>query len=164
LILRAYFLIILIAISIVFIATVPVKAEDPASPKLKIEDNKNEGPIVDKNIDYSPVGKKDPFESFVIELKKSQESIMGNPLQRYELAQLKLIGIMSNIPVPRAMIEDPTGKGWIVKAGTNIGKHFGKVKKIGEESIIVVEEYHDRFGKLTINEVELTMESSVAKE
>jgi len=117
--------------------------------------------VLDKSVDYNPVGKRDPFVSFVPELKKAQSISLENPLQRYELSQLRLIGIVSNIPVPRAMFEDPSGKGWIVKVGANIGKHFGKVKSILPDTVVVVEEYHDRFGKLTINEVKINIEEQV---
>ena len=122
-----------------------------------------EVPIIDKNIDYSPVGKRDPFQSFIEDLKREQSASLENPLQQYELSQLKLIGLVTDISVPRAMFEDPSGKGWIIKTGANIGKHFGKVKNISKTGVTVVEEYHDRFGKLTINEVDIKMPDMTEK-
>ena len=64
----------------------------------------NAEPVIDKNTFYSPVGRRDPFQSFVPDLKRAQDSFVKNPLQRYELSQLKLIGIITNISVPKAMV------------------------------------------------------------
>lgn len=115
-----------------------------------------------KKFEYNPVGRRDPFKSFIIEIdQERQGNTAKNHLLRFALSELKLIGIMSNIPVPKAMMEDPTGKGWIVKIGTSIGKHFGKIKRITDNAVIIVEEYHDRFGKLTINEVEMRINEDI---
>lgn len=130
----------------------PVGVEDSAASKNSIVAEKQYGE------EYSPVGKRDPFQSFLDDAAKNEGGL--HPLQRYELSQLKLIGIVANISVPRAMFEDPTGKGWIVKHGALIGRHSGRIKKINTDSVIILEEYQDRAGKLVLSEITIKLENS----
>ncbi len=57
---------------------------------------------------YDPMGKPDPFKPFILEVKRSKEEADKalQPLQRYELSQLKLVAIIWNIANPRALVED----------------------------------------------------------
>ena len=43
-------------------------------------------------------------------------------LDRYSIDELKLVGIVTGGTENRAMVIDPTGKGWIIKRGLFIGK------------------------------------------
>jgi type IV pilus assembly protein PilP len=132
------------------------EVEDVSPPGLPgIEDPLEEGKEKTKKKEeaYNPIGKRDPFTSFVVELEKISAGSHSHPLQKFQLAQLKLIGVVVGIPYPKAMFEDPAGKAWIVGPGTHIGKNFGKIKKITNESVVVMEEYHDASGGLTLNEV-----------
>ncbi|HPD60575.1 MAG TPA: hypothetical protein PKV48_02285, partial [Thermodesulfobacteriota bacterium] len=60
---------------------------------------------------YDPTGKPDPFKPFILEVKRSKEEAdkILQPLQRYELSQLKLVAIIWNIDKPRALVEDSAG-------------------------------------------------------
>ena len=72
---------------------------------------------------YEPAGKPDPFKPFILEVKRSREEADKalQPLQRYELSQLKLVAIIWNIDNPRALVEDSTGKGYIITKGSYLG-------------------------------------------
>ena len=96
---------------------------------------------------YSPIGKRDPFRPFYVdqqieEEEKEQQRIITE-LERFELDQLKLVAVIGGTSQPRAMFEDPTGKGWTVTIGTAIGRHGGKVTKIKKDEVVVTEEYRD---------------------
>jgi len=97
---------------------------------------------------YDPTGKPDPFKPFILEVKRSKEEADKTlqPLQRYELSQLKLVAIIWNIDNPRALVEDSAGKGYIISKGSFIGNNQGKVADILENEVVVTEKSTDIFG------------------
>jgi Tfp pilus assembly protein PilP len=62
-----------------------------------------------------------------------------SPLARFELDELKLVGVVVGIPTPLALVEDPTGHGHTVRVGMGYG-HFGQVKAITAKGVIIEEE------------------------
>ncbi len=108
-------------------------------------------PIQQKEIYlYSPVGKRDPFKSYFTSFKKKAVTFTPTPLQKYELDRLKIVGIITGISSPRAMVEDPDGQSYIIRQGALIGKNYGKVKLIRSSEVVVHEEYRDFTGKKVI--------------
>jgi Tfp pilus assembly protein PilP len=97
---------------------------------------------------------RDPFRPMTLRAKV-QTRVRENlsPLERFDLSQLKLVGIISDIKEPRALVEDNTGLGYVVKVGTPIGNNDGKIKAIRSNEIIVEEIYPDAYGKPTKHEV-----------
>ena len=69
-----------------------------------------------------------------------------SPLERLELSQLKLVGIVWDVKDPRAMVEDSGGLGYVIKIGTPIGNNDGKVKAIHQNQVVVEEFYSDDYG------------------
>ncbi len=109
---------------------------------------------------YHPRGKTDPFKPLVVEkpeippppspkisAKPTEEPV--TPLERYDLNQLKLVAIIWNVKEPRAMVEDSGGKGYIISAGTSIGKNKGVVSKINSTGIVVTEKVEEATGKIS---------------
>ena len=116
------------------------KAESPAAPR------------------YSPVGKRDPFQSAPMRAKASRrprETL--SPLERYELGQLKVVGVVWNVKEPKAMVEDSSGLGYIVKVGTPIGPDDGKVKEIKPNEVVVEESYVDFYGARKVRRVSMKL-------
>jgi type IV pilus assembly protein PilP len=98
-------------------------------------------------VDVRKEGARDPFRPMTLHNKvngpaRSRENL--SPLERLELSQLKLVGIVWDIKEPRAIVEDTGGLGYIVKVGTPIGSNDGKVKAILRNEL-VVEEFHPDF-------------------
>jgi len=112
---------------------------------------------------YNPVGKRDPFEVFAL-VETSVKDVPLTPLQRYSIDQLRLIGIIWGISNPRAMVQDPKGKGHVIKRGTLIGRNWGKVSRIKQDEVIVAEEYRDIDGRLVVNEISLKLPKSKSEE
>jgi type IV pilus assembly protein PilP len=95
----------------------------------------------------SPEGKRDPFQPLNLKTKAgSQPKENLSPLERFDLGQLKLVGIVWDVKEPRAMIEDTAGLGYIVKIGTPIGSSEGRVKAIYRSEVVVEESYTDFSG------------------
>lgn len=104
---------------------------------------------------YSPIGKRDPFRSLFDSLQLSRDVEQLTELQRFELDQLKLVGIVSRIATPYAMVEDPSGKGHTITRGKLIGKNWGRVSQITPECVVVKEEYRDYTGRKVTNKTEM---------
>jgi type IV pilus assembly protein PilP len=70
--------------------------------------------------------RRDPFEPFV-ELLTKQEEVRRLiqrevKLKEYDISELQLIGIITNIGDPRAMVTVPNGTGFVLKRGDYVGK------------------------------------------
>lgn len=90
---------------------------------------------------------RDPFRPMTLKttaLSRSRESL--SPLERLDIGQLKIVGIVWDIKEPRAIVEDSAGLGYTVKVGTPIGSNDGRVKIIRRDQIIVEEVYEDAYG------------------
>jgi type IV pilus assembly protein PilP len=104
---------------------------------------------------YNPEGKLDPFEPLFkkenVSLNASQKKIERRkpltPLEKLNLSQLTLVGIILAPSGNRALVQEASGKGYIVKKGTYIGTQSGRVKQILDDRIIVEEKSEDLYGK-----------------
>lgn len=69
---------------------------------------------------------RDPFRSFAtafVEQARTQVRSQRNVLlDKYSINDLKLMGLVTRADPPRAMLVDPTGKGWVVTRGEFIGR------------------------------------------
>ena len=90
---------------------------------------------------------RDPFRPMALKnnaASRSRDNV--SPLERFDIGQLKLVGIVWDVKDPRAMVEDSAGLGYTVKVGTPIGSNDGRVKMIRRDQIIVEEVYEDAYG------------------
>ena len=81
-------------------------------------------------------------------LTESKVEVPLEPLQRFELSDIKILGIMWDINEPRAMLADPTGKVHIVKQEQKIGRNNGVLALIREGELVVVEGIDPGNGKV----------------
>jgi len=104
------------------------------------------------------LGGRDPFRPMTMRTKvntRSRDNL--SPLERLDLSQLKVVGIIWDIKEPRAMVEDTAGLGYVVKVGTPIGSNDGVVKTIHRNQIIVEEMAADIYGALKKRDVSMTL-------
>jgi Tfp pilus assembly protein PilP len=80
-----------------------------------------------------------------------------SPLETMELEQLKLTGIVSTQHVKKALVEEASGKGYVIEIGTYIGRNGGRVTQIVDDRVIVQEENTDVLGKKNVRERELKL-------
>ena len=101
---------------------------------------------------YDPKGKPDPFQPlFETEIQlapakkkgKEKKRLPLTPLQRIDLSQLKLVGIIVSPTGNKALVQEPSGKGYVIAKGTYLGTNFGRVKRILNDRVIVEEEVED---------------------
>jgi type IV pilus assembly protein PilP len=69
---------------------------------------------------------RDPFRSYATLFAEKNSHAVKNQLPvvlpQYSLDELKLVAIVTGGDYPRAMLLDPTGKGWVVKRGDYVGR------------------------------------------
>ncbi len=117
---------------------------------------------------YDPKGKLDPFQPlFTTEAQrmapakkkgKKKKKLPLTPLQRIGLSQLKLVGIIVSPTGNKALVEEPSGKGYVISKGTYVGTNFGRVKKVLNDRVIVEEEVEDfSSGEMKPREKELRL-------
>jgi type IV pilus assembly protein PilP len=139
--------------------TASEKAPAPATEKTTIaKSSSQERPI------YNPKDKIDPFEPLfrekpvvAVAKKKRKKRVPRTPLEKIDLSQLKLVGIILASSGNRALVEESNGKGYVIKNGTYVGTNAGKVVKIEKDKVIVAEEYEDVLGNVTLRDKELRL-------
>ena len=117
---------------------------------------------------YNPVGKVDPFAPlYKEEPEKQPETVAAKPkvperprtpLEKLDLGQLKLTAIVTTDADKRALVEEATGKGYVVEIGTRIGLERGSVVEIGQDRIVIEHTAEDDFGKATSRKRELKLQ------
>jgi Tfp pilus assembly protein PilP len=109
---------------------------------------------------YQAEGKRDPFRSFVLEHEKELSEHERGPLEQFDLNQLQVVAVVWDTNRPRALIEDPSGRDYIVSQGTAIGKNEGLVIRIDDNTVLVRETYVDYIGEKTQKEIEMRVRST----
>jgi type IV pilus assembly protein PilP len=90
---------------------------------------------------YNPQGRRDPFAPIIVSAERKAQSGNRSPLERYDLNEFKLTGIVWGGFGYNAMVEGPDGKGYFVRVGTIIGPNKGVIKKITQNTMVVEEKY-----------------------
>jgi Tfp pilus assembly protein PilP len=117
---------------------------------------------------YSRAGRMDPFEPFLYrpepevtptEQEQLQIRAPQTPLEKMDLAQLRLTGIMRTSGRMHALVEEASGKGYVVVEGTYIGNKGGQISKILPDRVVVEEKYLDIYGKIAVREKELKLQN-----
>jgi type IV pilus assembly protein PilP len=104
---------------------------------------------------YDPLGKRDPFRSFVLDRLKELEASAKGPLEQFDLNQLNVLGVVWETNQRRALVADPSGQAYVVREGDPIGTNDGRVIRIDDNLMLVRETYVDHMGEQTMKEVEM---------
>jgi type IV pilus assembly protein PilP len=110
----------------------------------------------------------DPFEPLFKEEAPEQKPsvtkpdrptrIPQTPLEKIDLGQLKLTAIMRTPAGNKALVEEASGKGYIIQKGTWIGVHAGRVQEITDDAVVVEEEIENALGEISLTKRELKLQ------
>lgn len=129
------------------------QATEVAAPVAKKQKKEVEPEFV-----YNPIGKRDPFRSFLVgEGKATGDGPRREGLQKYELDQYQLVGVIWGVERPRALLQDPDNVGHVGEIGTYVGRNWGKITAITSGEVVVTEEYQTIDGELVVNNIPLTL-------
>jgi len=113
---------------------------------------------------YNPLGKVDPFEPLfkdrpeITQVKrKLKKRTPRTPLEKIAISQLKLVGIVLAESGNKALVQEASGKGYIIKKGTYIGLNAGKVIDIQKDNVVIKEEVEDVLGKVIVRKKEIRL-------
>jgi len=114
---------------------------------------------------YNPIGKRDPFRSPVEDIRvdtNNGNTSCNEPLCIWDLDQLTLVAVVTGDANPIAMVEDPQGRGFVVRRNTRMGKQGGKVTNILRDSITVTEYFTGQDGRVNANPVPMKLKPDSA--
>ena len=138
---------------------IPLESKELAAVDLK-KPEKAEEEETDKIDPFAPLFKDEPVKKARrgVAKKVTKKRIPLTPLEKIDLSQLKLVGVIRAPSGNKALVEEASGKGYIVAKGTYIGLHSGRILEILSDRIIVEEEIEDILGKVTIDRKELKIQ------
>ena len=98
---------------------------------------------------YDPQGRRDPMHPLI---KKAAPppvprrvarppDAAREPLERFDLAALKLVAIVRGGFGSKALVKAPDGKGYYATVGTRMGRHGGRVSEIRDQALVIEELY-----------------------
>jgi len=124
---------------------------------------------------YKPEGKLDPFEdpfkkSAPLETDQQPEEdankperIRQTPLERIDLSQLTLVGVIKFTSGYQAIVEEQSGKGYVIRKGTYLGTNYGQVPEIQDDRIVIQEKVKDLLGKYQDRESHLKLQKPLGE-
>lgn len=110
-----------------------------------------------------PAAENDGVGAGVVVEKKKERRIPRTPLEKMDLSQLKLVAIIRADSGNRALVQDATGKGYVLNTGTYVGLNSGIVKQIEKDKVIVEEEVEDVYGKSSLREREMVLQKPLGE-
>jgi Tfp pilus assembly protein PilP len=111
---------------------------------------------------YNPMGKTDPFKSFIAEQEAVEDKKKSKPrtyLETLDLSQLELVATVIEARGNWAMVRDAKGLGHVIRVGTPIGTNEGVVAAIEEGEVVIKEKHTDFRGQALIKEVKKKLPS-----
>ncbi|WP_028585672.1 pilus assembly protein PilP [Desulfogranum mediterraneum] len=131
----------------------PCQAQEVLEPAAPLEVDSKE---TVKTFEYTIEGRPDPFVPFISPKATTakpldpneivEEDVVLSGMQLFEPGQLTLVAIMMTEGTPLAMVEDVTGKGYILRQGILIGRR-GVVSEILPTAVQITETAQTRAGK-----------------
>ena len=150
------------------------QAQEP-SPSEKASDETLYGKAL-----YDPAGKLDPFEPLFSKRASASSDVPGEadarpttrqtrlarltPLEKLDIGQLRLVGIVKAADRNMGMVQEAGGKGYVVRKGTYIGVNSGQVIEIGNGKVIIEEEVENFLGKIVLRTRELKLQKPLGEE
>ncbi len=142
------------------------ETDKPANESLLLPETSMEESDEEK-LFYIAKGKIDPFEPLIKEktpVEQAQEAVEESvperiltPLEKLDFSQIKLVAILNRESGSVAMVQEATGKGYIVNIGTYMGRNSGQVTSIDKDKIVIKEKIKDYKGNIVDNFQELKL-------
>ena len=156
----------------------PDAVADEKKEATPAKDNADTTDAADKTIAskriYDPANRLNPFSPLfkpdqdkntaaLPNTSKRKKRVPQTPLERISLEQLQLRAVIRAPSGNRALVEDNSGKGYIIKNGTYIGLNSGIVTQINAESVIIEEEIENLMGELVLQNTEIKLQKKTGE-
>lgn len=154
-----------VILSFCIFTSAPAQAAEPQQPAPQAPSgevkNTESAPF-----EYIQTNRPDPFLPFISEKATARET--GDPneiidknepltgMQLFEPGQLSLVGLLETGGEKFAMVQDSTGKGYVIVTGTKIGRR-GVVKTISPNKVLIEETAETRGGKKILTYIDMVL-------
>ena len=136
------------------------KTEPPPPTESVVKEGETEEEETEPEYTYDSSGRREPFKTLVAEeipdvpdiIVTPDPTLLTTPLQKFDVNQLKLTGIVLGGLGDYARIVAPDGKSYTINAGTLVGPNEGEVISITDNTVVVKEMIRYESGK--VEEVE----------
>lgn len=88
---------------------------------------------------YDAESRRDPFKPYQFLVGAGNVMFPVLPMQRYDLKDIRLVGIIWDVRQPKAMFMDPNSQIHVLSKDDRIGRNNGYVATIREGEVVVVE-------------------------
>lgn len=128
---------------------VPVAAQ-PAAQAPAVQGQQPEEPKIEKEVyAYDAKGRRDPFMSLIVDIKeKPRMKKKANPIENFDVDEIKLIAIAWEKNSHYAMITLPDGKSYTIKKGMTLGLYGGRVEEITQQTVKITEKVKNYKGQI----------------
>lgn len=143
----------------------PLTANEPQQPAPQAA-AASETKTEPEPFEYIMTNRPDPFLPFITDKATPRET--GDPneiietdepltgMQLFEPGQLSLVGLLEAGGEKFAMVQDSTGKGYVIVTGTKIGRR-GMVKTISPNKVLIEETAETRGGKKILSYIDMVL-------
>lgn len=129
----------------------PAQQAEPAKPELQAEGEVQEAAKNDKGYVYDRKDRRDPFMPLIEVAKKTEKKdekrVMGT-LASYDIGDFQVLAIAKKGNRRYALLLAPGNRSFTVYEGTVLGFHNGKVEKITDNQVIIIEHIENYLGKI----------------
>jgi type IV pilus assembly protein PilP len=124
-------------------------AQKPGAAAPVVQAPLPEEPRVEKEVyTYEAKGRRDPFLSLIVDIKeKPLRRRKANPVENFDVDEIKLIAIVWDKNNSYAMITLPDGKSYTIKKGLTLGLYGGRVEEITEKKVKITEQVKNYKGQ-----------------
>jgi Tfp pilus assembly protein PilP len=156
---------ILVLMSWCMAMPVELMAAETAAPASVSKENSAQDSKKALPFSYVVENRRDPFLPFITEKAATSNVNMDeivekdtvlSGMQLFEPGQLNLVALLAKGPEQIAMVEDSTGKGYVISKGTKIGKR-GVVADIIPNKVLIEETAETRAGNKIITKVVMVL-------
>jgi type IV pilus assembly protein PilP len=112
---------------------------------------------------FTPLFRDEPEEPSKPAVSGRKKRIPQTPLEKMDLSQIKLTAVFRTAKGFRALVEESTGKGYMIDTGTYLGINSGKVISIQPNAVLVEEEVEDALGNVRMEVRELRLMKPVGE-
>lgn len=108
---------------------------------------------------YNAEGKVDPFRPFGVgPAKKAVVAVHeDSALRQMDVGSFRLVGIAERKGSRMALVQDGTGRGYVLSPGMSIGPSGGVVKEVAIDGVSVEEPYRDYAGRMRTKTIVLKL-------
>lgn len=108
---------------------------------------------------YNAEGKLDPFRPFGVGPAKQKPTARhdGSSLSQMDVGSFKLVGVADSPGGRMALVQDGSGRGYVLSTGMTVGVSGGVVKEISLDGVSVEEQVRDYAGRLRTKTIVLKL-------